>query len=158
MTLALASDVGACWSQFFTLKNLLSVLLPPATMPPPLDSARRMLLVSASAYVVHTIMAAVTITVTPLLESIPYHTSALSGHAWVMELLDGHPDRIKNELGMRKHVFHALVAALRASRLQDSRHLSLNQKVAIFLYMSVTGMRIRNVGEHFQHANETISK
>ena len=77
------------------------------------------------------------------------HTSALSGHAWVMELLDGHPDHIKNELEMRKHVFHALIATLRASRLQDSHHLSLNEKVAIFLYMSVTGMHICNVGECF---------
>ncbi len=127
-------------------------------MPRPLDPTRRMLLVWASAYIVHLIMAAVTLTVTPLLENIPYHTSALSGHGWVMELLNGHPDRIKNELGMRKHVFHALVAALRASGLQDSRHISLNEKVAIFLYMSVTGLRIRAVGERFQHANETISK
>ncbi|TFK82768.1 hypothetical protein K466DRAFT_460346, partial [Polyporus arcularius HHB13444] len=92
-------------------------------------------LVWASAYIVHLIMAAVTLTVTPLLENIPYHTLALSGHGWVMELLNGHPDCIKNELGMRKHVFHALVAALRASGLQDSRHISLNEKVAIFLYM-----------------------
>src|ERR1700679_1415491 len=28
-----------------------------------------------------------------------YHTSALSGEAWVNELIHGHPDRIFNELG-----------------------------------------------------------
>ena len=116
-----------------------------------------MLIVWASAYVVHIIMAAVTI-MSPLCLSLSPTISALSGHAWVMELLNSHPDCIKNELAMRKHVFHALVAAFQASRLQDSHHLSLNEKVAIFLYISVTGMRIRNVGEHFQHANETISK
>ena len=30
----------------------------------------------------------------PLYNKEAYHTSALSGHAWVLELLAGHPDRI----------------------------------------------------------------
>ncbi|KAJ7439158.1 hypothetical protein B0H11DRAFT_1752164, partial [Mycena galericulata] len=46
---------------------------------------------------------------TPLYWKQPYHTSALSGHAWVKELLLGHPDRIKCELGIRLHVSVALV-------------------------------------------------
>jgi hypothetical protein len=33
------------------------------------------------------------------------HTSALSGRAWLDELLGGHPDRIYIALGMRRHVF-----------------------------------------------------
>ncbi|KAG2074033.1 hypothetical protein BDR04DRAFT_966978, partial [Suillus decipiens] len=37
---------------------------------------------------------------TPFLNKEPYHTSILSGHAWVQELVNGHPDQIKNELGM----------------------------------------------------------
>ncbi|KAJ6535882.1 hypothetical protein B0H10DRAFT_1858515 [Mycena sp. CBHHK59/15] len=37
------------------------------------------------------------------------HTSALSGCAWLNELLVGHPDRIYIALGMRQHVFLALV-------------------------------------------------
>ncbi|KAF9231496.1 hypothetical protein BU15DRAFT_56046 [Melanogaster broomeanus] len=31
---------------------------------------------------------------------VPYHTSILSGQQWVSELLDGHPGRIRCELGM----------------------------------------------------------
>ena len=90
-------------------------------MPPYPPQNRCLLLVWAAAYAVHLVMAAVTLAVNPLLDRIPYHTSALSqGHAWVLELINGHPDRIKTELGMRKHVFHALVAALRACGLQDS--------------------------------------
>ena len=42
----------------------------------------------------------------------PYHTSALTGAEWVKELIYGHPDRIKNCLGMRVHVFLALLAEL----------------------------------------------
>lgn len=42
-----------------------------------------------------------------------YHTSILSGHAWVLELLTGHPDRIHCELGVHRHVFESLVSNLR---------------------------------------------
>ena len=34
-----------------------------------------------------------------------YHTSALTGKGWVDELLDGHPKRIRSDLGVHKRVF-----------------------------------------------------
>jgi hypothetical protein len=86
-----------------------------------------------------------------------YHTSALTGHAWVIELLTGHPDRIRTELGVHLHVFEALVDALRRLGCSDSRGVGLEEQLAIFLYMTVTGLTIRHVGERFQHANATIS-
>lgn len=88
----------------------------------------------------------------------PYHTSALSGHAWVEELVYGHPERIWNCLGMRVHVFLALVSELRLCGLRDSRYVSLRMKTAIFIYTCVTGLSVRHVGEHFQSSNDTISK
>ncbi|KIM59697.1 hypothetical protein SCLCIDRAFT_81924, partial [Scleroderma citrinum Foug A] len=42
----------------------------------------------------------------------PYHTSILSGHGWVMELLTGHPECIRCELGMHAHVFEQLILEL----------------------------------------------
>ncbi|THV04200.1 hypothetical protein K435DRAFT_577361, partial [Dendrothele bispora CBS 962.96] len=42
--------------------------------------------------------------------------------------------------------------------LEDSRGITLEEKVAIFLYASVTGLNIRHTGERFQRSNETISK
>jgi hypothetical protein len=87
-----------------------------------------------------------------------YHTSALSGYAWVMELLTGHPERIRCELGMHRHVFVALVTDLRNLGHIDSRSVSLEEQVAIFLYMCVTGLTVRHVGERFQRSNDTISK
>ena len=33
-------------------------------------------------------------------ERIPYHTSILTGEGWMLELLNGHPDRIKTLLGV----------------------------------------------------------
>ncbi|KAL7277973.1 hypothetical protein ACG7TL_007926 [Trametes sanguinea] len=65
----------------------------------------------------------------------PYHTSKLSGHAWVQELIHGHPERIRNELGMRLHVFLAFVGELRACGLKDTRYVEVEEQAAIFLYM-----------------------
>ena len=43
----------------------------------------------------------------------PFHDSALFGVAWVCELLSGHPEHIYGELGVHKHVFQALITALK---------------------------------------------
>ena len=43
----------------------------------------------------------------------PYHTSILSGEAWVQELLHGHLRRICTELGVEEPVFRELVIMLR---------------------------------------------
>lgn len=88
----------------------------------------------------------------------PYHTSALTGEAWVLELMTGHPGRIRCELGVSIEVFHALVTYLREIGIDRSRYVSIEEQLAIFLYMAVTGLTIRHVGERFQRSNETISK
>ncbi|KAI0706334.1 hypothetical protein C8Q76DRAFT_587387, partial [Earliella scabrosa] len=66
---------------------------------------------------------------------IGYHTSALSGLQWLNELRNGHDDRIKTELGVSKEVFTKLVDVLRELGHGDSRFVSLEEQVAIFLYM-----------------------
>ncbi|KZP05026.1 hypothetical protein FIBSPDRAFT_684529, partial [Athelia psychrophila] len=64
----------------------------------------------------------------------PYHTSALTGEAWVMELMMGHPDRIRCELGVSLVVFQALVTHLQEIGFKRSKYVSLEEQVAIFLY------------------------
>ena len=88
----------------------------------------------------------------------PYHTSILSGYAWVQELLHGHPERIRTELGVHKEVFHALIGTLRFMGHGDSKYVTHEEQLAIFLHTSVTGLSICHVGERFQQANGTISK
>jgi hypothetical protein len=75
------------------------------------------------------------------------HTSILTGEAWILELLVGHPDRIYYSLGVRKHVFYELIANMRAMGLTDSRHVTLEEQLAIFLHTSLTGLTIRHLGE-----------
>ena len=77
----------------------------------------------------------------------PYHTSILTGKGWVMELLSGNPNRIRCELGVSHDVFAALISELRDMGHGNSKYVSLEEQLAIFLYMSVTGLTIRHVGE-----------
>jgi hypothetical protein len=60
-------------------------------------------------------------------QRIPYHTSILTGPMWVLELLNGHPDRIRNELGVRKHVFRQLVDELSSHGYSHSKHVTLEE-------------------------------
>jgi len=88
----------------------------------------------------------------------PYHTSALLGEEWVMELITGHPERIRCELRVHVEVFQALIIELRTLGYTNSRYVSLEEQLAIFLYSCVTGLTIRHVGERFQRSNDTISR
>ncbi|KXN91258.1 hypothetical protein AN958_01580 [Leucoagaricus sp. SymC.cos] len=87
----------------------------------------------------------------------PYHTSVLSGEAWVNELLNGHSEQIWTELGVYAHVFWQLIHELYIRGYWGSCYVSLEEQLVIFLYVSVTGLTIHNTGECFQQANATIS-
>ena len=86
----------------------------------------------------------------PLFDKTPYHTSALTGANWVRELLNGHPECICNELGVHKHVFYGLIAALEEGGVTPSRHIFLEEQLAIFLYTCVAGLSLCYVSEQFQ--------
>jgi len=89
----------------------------------------------------------------------PYHTSFLTGRWWVHELLHGNPRRIKDQLGMEKHVFRQLVRKLfTLTNVSNTRHVDLEEQVAIFLYIIVTNLSNRKVAERFQRSGNTISK
>ena len=88
----------------------------------------------------------------------PHHNSRFRGEEWVQELLNGHPNHIKSQLGMEADIFRKLVADLKSCGLAPSIHLSCEEQVALFLYACITSLSIRHLGEHFQHANSTISK
>lgn len=91
--------------------------------------------------------------------SIPYHTSALSGEAWIYELMTGHPDRIRHNLGVTLEVFEALVQILQQNGIHRSRNgISVEEQLGIFLYACVTGLSTRHLGERFQRSPDTISR
>jgi hypothetical protein len=90
---------------------------------------------------------------------IPYHTSALTGEAWVLELMTGHPERIRHNLGINLGVFRSLLHDLYTNGHVRSRNgVSVEEQLAIFLYTCTTGLSTRLVGERFQRSPETISR
>ena len=115
-------------------------------------------IIMAAGVFVHTLVSSAIVFAKPLFNKTPYHTSILTGEGWVLELLNGHPKRIHTELGVRRHVFRRLVSALQDTGIMRSKHVSLEEKLAIFLYASVTGLSVRHLGERFQRSNDTISK
>ena len=109
---------------------------------------KRRALLTISAYLITVASAAAVIYASPHYWKQDYHTSALTGAAWVQELIHGHPDHICTELGLRLCIFFGLVFTLWTKcGLKDSKYIQLEEQVAIFLYMSVTVLSIRHVGE-----------
>ncbi|KAF7324140.1 putative nuclease HARBI1-like protein [Mycena kentingensis (nom. inval.)] len=88
----------------------------------------------------------------------PFHTSSLTGALWLDELLCGHPDRIHQQLGMSAMMFLLLAAELvQLGGLENSKWVSAQEKLAIFVYWLVHGSSQRELCERFQRSGSTIS-
>ena len=89
----------------------------------------------------------------------PMHTSILTGKGWLDEVLHGHPDRCHRELGMSALQFSLLWAELAANgELADSRFITSQEQLAIFVYWMVHGSSQRELQERFQRSGDTISR
>ena len=51
------------------------------------------------------------------------------------------------ELGVHNEVFLALVEELQSMGHEDTKNVTLQEQLAIFLYISVTGLSIHHAGE-----------
>ena len=88
----------------------------------------------------------------------PMHDSMRTGEMYIQELLAGHGDRIRNTLGLHRHVFQALVRELKMyAGLKDTKHVSAEEQLAIFLRLARTGLGQREARECFQRSPETVS-
>jgi hypothetical protein len=112
----------------------------------------------SSATVIFAACQAVIELVTPVINCTPYHTSILSGEAWVQELLTGYPMWIRNELGVNRQTFFTLVQTLQDIGIQSSHYVTIEEQVSIFLYTVITGLSSTHVGECFQWSPGTIQK
>lgn len=118
-------------------------------MPPPLEADARhpQALVAIAVTVVCYVTLVLQLYLSPSYWRQEYHTSALSGWGWLQELIKGHPDRIHTELGVRLHVFYALLIELQILGLEDSKYITLEESLAIFLYTCVTGLTVDHIAE-----------
>jgi len=85
-------------------------------------------------------------------------TSILTGQLWLDELLQGHPLRFHEQMGMGRHVFRQLSQELQLHNgLQNSKHVTADEQLAIFIYLARTGQSSRMLQERFQRSGDTIS-
>ncbi|KAG8372299.1 hypothetical protein BUALT_Bualt12G0051800 [Buddleja alternifolia] len=89
----------------------------------------------------------------------PCRNSKMSGHAYVMELMNANPTRCYDMFRMKPDVFITFSNTLiDKCGLKHSRYLSAYEQVAIFLHIIAHGIMSRVAAEKFQHSGETISK
>ena len=89
----------------------------------------------------------------------PCRTSALSGSKYVEELLASNHHRIQETLRMDLYTFRALCRILKErGLLAQTRRTTVEEQVAIFLFIVGNAASNRLAQERFQHSGETISK
>ncbi|KAG5531457.1 hypothetical protein RHGRI_026168 [Rhododendron griersonianum] len=89
----------------------------------------------------------------------PQRNAKMSGQDYVTFLLQGHPRTVKDILCVDKHTFRALVKELilRGQLDWDHKKLSIEESLAIFLYICGQSGRHRLAADKFQRSTSTIS-
>lgn len=87
------------------------------------------------------------------------HTSSLPGWKKVDEYLQGNPRSMFNRVRMTPYVFLALCTCLKERNLvNDTRGLSVEEQLFIFLSIVAQSQNNRAVQDDFQHSAETITR
>ncbi|MQM00257.1 hypothetical protein Taro_032987 [Colocasia esculenta] len=86
------------------------------------------------------------------------NTSQHTGEVWVNSILTGHEKRCYNVFRVHPEVFtHLRDLLVSKSLIGDSRQVSANEQLAMFLYVVGHGVSTGVLMEHFQHSSQTIS-
>ncbi|CAI9287741.1 unnamed protein product [Lactuca saligna] len=89
----------------------------------------------------------------------PCHTSDRTGHMFITEVLNGHPRRCYEMFRLNVPVFRQLCIDLTTNYgLQQTRTVSIEESVGIFLMTLAHGCSNRFVQEFFNHSGETIHR
>jgi hypothetical protein len=90
----------------------------------------------------------------------PKRTSPLKGGEYIRELLESaHPGRIQEVLRMRLKPFEALCNIMREEgHLHDTKHIDVEEQLAMFLHVVSKSAGFRDVEERFQHSGETVHR
>ena len=87
------------------------------------------------------------------------HNSILTGELKVQEYLNADPIRMFDRIRMTPNVFIVLCTCLKERNLlEDSRGVSVEEQVFIFLSIMAQGQGNRAIKDDFQHSGQTISR
>ena len=90
---------------------------------------------------------------------IPCRTSPLSGYSYLKELLGGHAGRVYDVLRMEASTFKELCDWLQNNTaLKTTRSMTLDEKVAMFIWTFAHGESNRAVQERWCHSGDTVSR
>jgi hypothetical protein len=88
----------------------------------------------------------------------PLHQDRLRGHRMMQEWF-ARPALLYRQTGLKLHTFHDLVGWIRQETdLDDTRYMTLDEKVAIFLYICRHGAGHDNAEDMFGRATDTVSR
>ncbi|KAL4340384.1 hypothetical protein GQ457_08G015210 [Hibiscus cannabinus] len=88
----------------------------------------------------------------------PCRTSIPDGKAYVMEILYGNPTVCYEMFRMKKHVFLNFCDRLKVDKLlEDEKKVSVEETVAMFLFIIGQNATQRLIADRFQHSTETVS-
>ena len=88
----------------------------------------------------------------------PRRTTEQTGHAWVQEILRGHPIRCYEMFRMEPQVFFKFCTDLFECGLRSTKRMGVEEMVAMFMLMVGHGVGNRMLQERFQHLGETVSR
>ncbi|KAJ0509196.1 putative harbinger transposase-derived nuclease domain-containing protein [Helianthus annuus] len=90
---------------------------------------------------------------------IPCRTSCRTGNIFIQEILNGHPRRCYEDFRLHVDVFKSLCSDLRMHyNLKETRNVSIEESVGIFLLILAHGCGNRLAQEIFNHSGETIHR
>ena len=93
-----------------------------------------------------------------LASRIPQQVSTFIGCDHMMNLLEGNDRRFVKILRMPKSCFSRLCGLLRQNRVRNTRSLSVEEQVMMFLLVIGHGDSSRRSGYEWHHSTETVSR
>ena len=94
------------------------------------------------------------------IERMPQHNAPFTGHMYTQFLLNGHPSNMRELLRVDVHCFRALVDELISRGVVDVgiMRMSVEESLAIFLFIVGQSGGHRLAADRFQHSTETINR